>query len=236
MALRTLRMLAALSIAACALPAQAIPVRMQFGGEITNTFGLSGIFAGDQWALDVSYDTGASDLAPEAGLGLYEYRPLSMQIGARSLTPDDSTSLINVSENFEFAPVGVFWNGLVMTGTLGNDFGAPAPQFFVQMAEVCFATPCDPGFGSTALPASGEDFLSTIDALIAGGANVFDLVILARSGAGQVNGIAQGTLTSWRSVAVSEPGAALWWGIALVAAVWLIRRRGVTESSREPAA
>jgi uncharacterized protein (TIGR03382 family) len=85
------------------------------------------------------------------------------------------------------------------------------------------------------LPQSGEAFVTAIDQLLAGSANVTFLIAAPFAG-GPPQGLAFGTLTSWRSVAVSEPGMTMWWAIALVAAGWLIRRRGVTEASRDPVA
>jgi hypothetical protein len=238
MALRTLRLLAALSIAVYALPAQAVPVRMQFGGELDSAFGLDGMFAGDAWSLDILYDTDAPDLAPEASQGFYAYQLLSMQVGALSLVPDSARSpgLILARDNFQFPTLpGTFWNGITVTGAIGNDLGAPLPEFLMQVVRLCAVDPCNPSFGTTTLPQSGEAFVTMIDELIAGSANV-TFLIAAPFASGPPLGLAAGTLTSWRSIAVSEPGAALWWGIALVAAGWLIRRRGVTEASRDPVA
>jgi hypothetical protein len=237
MALRGLRLLAALSIAVCALPAQAVPVHMQFGGEITAGSGLDGITPGDAWSLDFLYDTEAPDLAPEAQQGFYSYT-YSMRIGALTLVPDESRSAgaIIVRDNFQFPDLpDTVWNGITLTGTVGNDLGAPRPEFIMQILQLCGLPGCSPSLGTTALPGSGEAFIATIDALRAGSAN-FSFLLSAPLFGGPPQGFAVGTFTSWRSIAVSEPGAAVWWAMALTAVGWLIRRRGVTETSRDPVA
>lgn len=229
MALRASGLLAALLTASIALPAQAVPVSLRFDGQLTNVEGFTGIFVGDLWSLDFTYDTLSLDQVPAETEGLYAFESVAMRIGALEvLLANDPENGLRVGDEVPIGP-NTTLDGFAIAGSIANDLGVPAPRFFVQALELCFTPPCATPVGSDDAPASAAAFLSALDYFATlSPTHVFQLSIQGPSASPPAS--ATGSIASYRSVVttIEEPRGLFL--AALLAAAWLIRRRGVTES------
>jgi hypothetical protein len=239
MALRTLRMLAAFSLVAYALPAHAVPVNIRFGGEFTSVTGFSDISVGDRWLLDLSYDWQPPPPFTAGATG-YFYRSLSMQVGSLSFDVGDgffpaSITVVNDSSSFFFPDQ--FTDAINVGGNIGPAFSFPFARVVLPISATCTGAPCGM-LHSLELPQTAEEFIAAVDAIAASPSRAnFGLSIVVpfdTTPGSPAQALASGALTSW--MAVSEPGGLVLWGMGMAALVWLIRRRGVTEASRDPVA